>query len=335
MYYEEPYRNNRRNADPRRSRRSRRRKRSFGGALARLLGRLLALLVVLALAAAAILYALPVSLFAVEPEGVELSLTADLPDDRANILLLGLDALRESRQRSDTVIIASVGYGSLTLTSVMRDTLVDIPGHGPGKLNAAYANGGPELVMRALNEALELNILHYVAVDFAALVSVVDALGGVEVAVTEQEAALINQTMDADRHKFEPLGYSAPPLAYGGERVHLNGVQALYFARIRKQDSDFQRTRRQRALLAAMREKLRASLWNPVVLIRLGKALTGAIDTNMSVVQLLSLGEKALLADAPEAYRLPVDDSFTDDGSSLRIDDRQMNIDACRMNVYP
>jgi len=333
MYYEEPYRKRQRGPRQREDR-SRRRKRSFGGVLAWLLFRLLALALVLILLCAGILYALPVSLFAVEPEGAELSLTEGLPQSRANILLLGLDALRESRQRSDTVMIASIGYGALELTSVMRDTLVDIPGYGVGKLNAAYAHGGPELVMRSLNEAFDLNLMHYVAVDFASLVAVVDALGGVEVTVTEQEASLINQTMDGDRHKFEPLGYSAPALTQSGERTHLNGVQALYFARIRKLDSDFQRTRRQRALLTAMLSKLKSSLWNPVVLVRLGKALIRAIDTNMSIVELLSLGEKALLAGAPDTHRLPVDDSFTDDGSSLRIDDRQKNIDAFRAYAY-
>ncbi|MBQ8110632.1 MAG: LCP family protein [Clostridia bacterium] len=328
MYYEEPYRKRTKNP------RTGRRRRSFGGWLIGLCLRLIALLLALFVLGAGLLYALPVSLFMVEPEGVELSLADNLPDSRANILLLGLDALRESRQRSDTMVVASVGYGVLKLTSALRDTLVDIPGYGTGKLNAAYARGGAELVMRTLNETYSLNIMHYLAVDFTALVSVVDAIGGVEVPVTEAEADLINRTMDGDRARFEPLGYSAPALSQSGENIHLNGVQALYFARIRKLDDDFQRTRRQRALLSAMLKKIRGSLWNPAMLVRLGKALAGSVDTNMSVVQLLSLGEKALLAGAPETQRLPVDGSYTDDGSSLRIDDRQKNADAFRAFVY-
>lgn len=330
MYYEEPYREKKRTSKGR----SRRRKRSFGGVLLELLLRLIALLLALALLGLGALYALPVSLFAVEPEGVELSLTDGLPEDRINVLLLGLDALRESRQRSDSVVIASVGYGKLKLTSVLRDTMVAIPGYGNGKLNAAYAHGGAELVMRTLNEAFDLNLMHYVAVDFASLVSVVDAIGGVEVDVTEAEAQLINQTMDKDRSKFEPLGYTAPALTQSGERTHLNGVQALYFARIRKLDSDFSRTRRQRALLSAMLGKIRSGLWNPAMLVRLGRALANACVTNLSPLQLISLGLKALAAGAPEQLRLPVDNTFTDDGSSLRIDDRQRNIDAFRMFAY-
>ena len=328
MNYEEPYRRKRRR------RRSRRRERSFGAWLIEGLLRLVALVLILALLAAGALYALPVSLFAVEPEDAQLSLTDGLPESRLNVLLLGLDALRESRQRSDSVLVASVGYGPAKLASVMRDTMVNIPGHGEGKLNAAYAHGGPELVMRTLNENLGMNLMHYVIVDFTALVSVVDAIGGVDVDVTEAEAELINQTMDKDRPKFEPMGYTCPPLSRSGERTHLNGIQALYFARIRKLDSDFGRTRRQRALLAAMLAKIRASLWNPVLLVRLARALIDACETNLSVIQLLSLGEKVLLGGAPDQLRLPVDDSFTDDGSALRVDDWQRNIDAFRMFAY-
>ena len=113
MNYEEPYRRKRRR------RRSRRRERSFGAWLIEGLLRLVALAFILALLAAGALYALPVSLFAVEPDDAQLSLTDGLPESRLNVLLLGLDALRESRQRSDSVLVASVGYGPAKLVSVM------------------------------------------------------------------------------------------------------------------------------------------------------------------------------------------------------------------------
>ncbi|MBR1820440.1 MAG: LCP family protein [Clostridia bacterium] len=328
MYYEGPYQKRRK------KRRRERRRRGFGAWLAGLLLRLLALLLVLALLGAGLLYILPVSLFAVEPEGVELSLTDGLPASRANILLLGLDMARENSQRSDTVVVASIGYKQLRLTSVLRDTLVDIPGYGLGKLNAAYAHGGPALVMRTLNQNFDLNIMHYLAVDFTSLVNLVDAIGGVELNVTEAEMGRINQNIEVARAHFEPLGYDASPLAQCGEHTHLNGVQALYYARIRKLDSDFMRTSRQRALLEAMLNKIRSNLWNPALLARLGRALTRSVDTNMSAVQLLSLGIKALAAGAPGQTRLPVEGSYTDDGANLRVDDRQKNIDAFRMFVY-
>ena len=330
MYYEEPYRKK----HTRTPRQRERRRRGFGAWLAGALLRLVAFALILCLLAVALLYALPVSLFAVEPEGVELSLNDTLPASRANILLLGLDISHERSQRSDAIMVASVGYGKLKLTSFQRDIIVDIPGHGSGKLNAAYSHGGPQLVMRTLNENFGLNITHYAAVDFQTLVDLVDAIGGVNLSITEGEQQVINRTLSRRRSALESRGYPTDALAQCGESVHLNGVQALAYASIRKLDSDFVRTSRQRALLGAMIAQIRANLYNPLMLVRLGRVLIRSVDTNMSIVQLLSLGEKALAAGTPEKTRLPVDGSYTDDGSSLRLDDRQQNIDAFRAFVY-
>ena len=324
MRYEEPYR----------PRPSRRKRRSAGGCLTNLLLRLFALGLVLLLLGAGLLYALPASLLAVEPEGVELSLTDGLPANRTNVLLLGLDALRENSRRSDTVMIASIDYGTLKLTSVLRDTVMDIPGHGPGKLNAAYAYGGPNLVIRTLNENLRLNIIHYIAVDYTALVKAVDALGGVELELTEAEVSKVNAIIEASRDRLTALGYAAPALVPGAAATRLNGVQALAYARIRKLDSDFVRAGRQRKLLAALLDRLRASLWNPVRLVRLARALLDCADTSLSPLQLLLLAEKALAAGSPEQLRLPVDGAYDDDGSALTVTDPQANVGALQMFIY-
>ena len=324
MRYEEPYRRK-----PRASRR-----RQGGGCLTNLLLRLLALGLVLLLLAAGLLYALPVSLLAVEPEGVELSLTDGLPAEPANILLLGLDAPHENSRRSDTVMIASVGYGTLKLTSVLRDTVLDIPGRGPGKLNAAYAYGGPNLVARTLNENLRLNIIHYIAVDYTTLIRAVDALGGVDLALSDAEVDRVNAIIESHREGLAAQGYTAPALAPGGETTHLNGVQALCYARIRKLDSDFVRTNRQRKLLVALLERLKASLWNPFRLVRLARAVLDTAQTSLSPFQLLLLGEKALAAGPPEQLRLPVDGSYDDNGSSLAVTDLPANVGALQMFLY-
>ena len=84
----------------------------------------------------------------------------------------------------------------------------------------------------------------------------------------------------------------------------------------------------------ALLRRIRSNLWNPAMLVRLGRALTRSIKTNMSVVQMLSLGEKALAAGGVQTLRLPVDGSFTDDGSKLTIDSRQANIEAFRQFAY-
>lgn len=311
------------------------RRRSFGTWLAHFFIKLLVLILVLLIASAGILYALPVSLFSIEPEDKDLSLTDGLPMNRINVLLLGMDTLNHNSQRSDTIIIASIGYQSISLTSILRDTTVDIPGHGSGKINSAYAYGGADLVMKTINSNFDMNIMHYIAVDFVSLVEIVDAIGGVDIDITQSEAEQINKNVYDSRKIFLPLGYTSTELKEYGDGIHLDGLRSLAYVRIRKIDSDFVRASRQRILLNAMIKKVRSNLWNPVMLVRLSNAGFNALDTNMSVVQLLSLGEKALLSGEIKQMRLPVDGSYTDNGSSIKINNFPTNIDALRKFIYP
>ena len=314
--------------------RKRRRRKSFRAWFTGLLLKLIIWVLVLAAVCAGLLYAVPVSFFMIEPRENNLSLAGDLPSDHLNVLLLGVDVLNDSSQRSDTMIVASIGYQDVKLTSFMRDILVNIPGYGTGKLNSAYAHGGPELVMRTLNERFDLNIMHYVTVDFVSLVEIVDAMGGVDISISEAEMEQINKNVYSSRKVFAPLGYTATPLTEYGDDIHLNGLRALGYARIRKIDSDFMRTSRQRTLLKAMIGKVRANLWNPFMLYKLGDAVLNALDTNMSLVQLVSLGEKVLAAGDISQMRLPVEGSYSDNGSSLRITDTKANIEAFRRFAY-
>ena len=329
MYYEAYHRKKKRRAKP-----GKRRRLSFGEWLGQGLLRLLALALTVALLSAALLYALPPSLFAVEPEGMELGVSMGLPTSCLNVLLLGTDELRDGAQRSDAIMIASIGYGKCRLTSLMRDTVADIPGHERNKLNAAYAYGGPELAMRTVNLTFGTNIVHYAQVDYVALVRVIDALGGVEMDITEAERERLNAAMLKVRNVFAPLGYTAKELTQSGQNVHLDGLQALSFARLRKLDSDFARTGRQRALLAAIINKVKASLWNPVKLVRLTRTVMDSVHTNMSALQILSLGEKALLAGSVEQLRLPLDGTYTDDGSRLTLTDPGKNREALMGFIY-
>ena len=317
MYYE-PYR--RKKPAPRK------RRRSFGAWLMGGLAKLILLLLAALIIGAGVLYALPPALFAVEPEGgAELSPTDGLPASRCNVLLLGVDVLNDSLQRSDTMIIASVGYNALKLTSVLRDTKLEIPGHGSNRLNAAYAYGGPALVMKTLNQSFGLNLMHYAVVDFVSLVKLVDAIGGVDIDITEAEMSQINKNVWDARRIFQPLGYTAEKLTRYGEGTHLTGMQALGYARIRKIDSDFTRAKRQRALLDAMVARVRRNAWNPTLWVDLLRTLPQVIQTNMPPVQLLSLAEKAVLAGDAAQLRLPVEGSYEDNGSTLRVTDFAAN----------
>ena len=166
-----------------------------------------------------------------------------------NILLIGQDArVGDARARSDSMILVTINKEkkTITLTSMMRDLYVRIPGYMDNKLNASYAAGGMEL----LNETLELNFgVHVdgnVEVDFQRFPEVIDLLGGVDMELRQDEANYIN--------KWVPDG---PLLSKG--LMHLNGQQALMYSRIRALDADqdFSRTNRQRKVIDALIEKFR------------------------------------------------------------------------------
>ena len=334
MYYEEEDR------PVRRRRRRRRRRGGFLGWVIKLLFRLLIILLV----AAAALYAIPVGVFMTD-SGENVSASAALPKDKINILLLGVDRLTGS-QRSDTIIVASVGYSDLTLTSIMRDTIVDIPGHGNSKVNAAYAYGGPELTLRTLNENFGLNLTKYVVVDFAALAEIINALGGVDIAITSAEQEHINLNMaDAWKDEFSKQGYEKDDMHLldlnfagadenGRITAHLDGFQALGYARIRYLDSDFMRTSRQRRVIDAAMSALKSNWYNVPMLIDVYKVAMSRIQTNMNLFELLSIGAKGILCGDIQQLRLPADGTFTDNGSSLNNINYEKNLAVFKEAVY-
>ncbi len=214
MFYE-PYEGKRRRGTARE-------KRARRGCASRLLGfvfKLLLRLLILSLVLMAVAFALPPGLFNVEPKG-DLSLASGLPDSHVNILLLGVDNLSKGAQRSDSMMILSIGYNSLKLTSILRDTIVEIPGHGSDRINAAYAYGGAELAMRTVNRAFSMNITKYAVIDFLTLVKLIDAVGGVDIAITEAEMRQINRNnrpVLASDQAEAALGYRPQPLEEYGE----------------------------------------------------------------------------------------------------------------------
>jgi len=303
------------------------------GWLMRLFFKLLALVLVLAVLAAGVLYVLPPSFLNIETGAADLALTDGLPSSRINVLLLGLDKLNEGSQRSDSMIIASIGYNSIRLSSVMRDTLVNIPGHGEAKINSAYAHGGAEAAMRAVNETFGLNITRYVAVDFVALVELIDALGGVDVTITQAELEQINANVRNVWRIFQPLGYDAVPMTQTGE-VHLDGLFALGYARIRKIDSDYARTNRQRTVINAMLDQFKKQMLDPEMYRELLDVFNERVDTNLSWIELVSIAEKAVFAGDIQTTRVPQDQHCTDNGSSIRITLPEENKKWLRSFIY-
>ena len=303
----------------------------------RLLGALLRLLILCALLigiAGGLLYVLPAGLFAIEPDA-DLSPNSALPASPINILLLGVDAESDGQQRSDSMIVASIGADGVRLISILRDTAVDIPGYGEGRVNSAYAHGGAELAVRTVNANFGLNIMHWCVADYATLVRLVDAVGGIDVDVTAEELEQINHNVYSVRRSFKRLGYSYTPLTISGPGTHLNGLQALGYARIRKLDSDFVRASRQRTVLAALLKKVRARFYDPVLLYRLAAAALKGLKTDLSAPMLASLGLKAAAAGEVKTLRVPVNDSYQDTGAQIRITDPELNRRAIYEFLYP
>lgn len=147
-----------------------------------------------------------------------------------------------SGQRTDTIILVHVSPRNkkAVMVSIPRDLKVNIPGHGVDKINAAYAFGGPGLLVKTIEQNLGIPVNHYAEVDFAGFLKVVDAVGGVR---------LCNQT-------GHPLNDSFANLHMAPGCHHVNGVQALAFVRARHIDSDFGRIGRQQQFLRAVMSKV-------------------------------------------------------------------------------
>ena len=160
-----------------------------------------------------------------------------------NVLLIGTDLDEGGTSRSDSMIVCNVNLDAkrVTLISFLRDCYVQIPDHKDNKLNAAYAFGGVELLDRTLEENFGVAVDANVLVDFKAFQKVIDALGGVEVYLFSDECAYVNSGTKGKNYKE---GYCL-----------LDGEAALAYCRIRKLDSDFGRTERQRKVLTALYNK--------------------------------------------------------------------------------
>lgn len=188
----------------------------------------------------------------------------------STILVLGSDqrpkgtkepgASTSGPSRSDSIMLLHVGFGSVRKLSVLRDTIVDIPGHGRDKINAAYAIGGAPLTVRTLERYFgsNLRINHLIEVSFTDFPQLIDALGGIDI----------------------KLKKCISSNSFGGRRVrlhkgdhHLSGEQALRFARVRENrcapnEDDRARAARQQQVLASMRSRVVSPLHWPSDFVR-------------------------------------------------------------------
>lgn len=193
-----------------------------------------------------------------------------------NIALFGIDSEDGVAGRSDAIMVATIDpiHNKLKLTSIMRDSYVNIPDRGMDKINHAYAFGGPQLAIKTINENFGLDISDYMSVNFTSLPVIIDILGGVEINITDEEVPHI------------------PGVSSAGTYT-LNGDQALSYSRIRyASGGDYVRTERQRTVLNALFNK--ASTLSVTALPGLLNEVLPHVQTSMSTSDILALGTKAL-----------------------------------------
>ena len=209
-----------------------------------------------------------------------------------NIMFIGIDT-GSYVGRSDAMLLFSLNKTTkeVTMTSFMRDMYVQIAdGYSPNKLNAAYAFGGTDLMDKTYLLNFGVKIDGHVLVDFESFPAVIDALGGVDITLTDAEAWVI--------------GYS------GSGTYHLDGADALKYARIRKIDSDFSRTSRQRTVLNAIFEKYH-NLSSGELLSVANKVLD-LVYTDMDAARLLSIGSDFMGVQSIKQLRFPGNDEYYD-----------------------
>lgn len=224
-----------------------------------------------------------------------------------NIYLFGVDEPEGVPGRSDAIMVMSVNDTThqLKLVSILRDSLVPIPGHGMGKVNSAYYYGGPQLAMKTLNEDYHLNIHDFISVNFTTLPDIINSLGGIQVNLSPAEVKAIQSPYD----QLKTLDHmpDAPPIDKPGLQT-LNGIQTMAYLRIRHNTGgDYARTYRQRTVIEQLFQKVKSSPVSeyPELLNKIAPAL----ETNMSDAQIWQFGEEILATGSTSITqaRVPVD----------------------------
>lgn len=239
-----------------------------------------------------------------------LEINPDLPDHVVNILLMGVDnrTVKLETGRADANIICSINKqtGAITLTSIARDTAVEIPGYkNRNRVNTAFKFGskngdiakGAELAMKTINRNFQMNISRYVVVNIHGLADIIQALGGVDLTLTRAEASAINYELFDKEPMDSNKGRQRLELRDGVQ--HLDGMQAVTYGRIRnlKGQNDINRNGRQRVLLETLLKQVMADM----DLIKLMNLIETALPygaTNLTLEEMVGLGMSVLGGEA-------------------------------------
>lgn len=222
-----------------------------------------------------------------------------------NVAIFGIDEPKGTPGRSDTIMIATIDTNNNTLkvTSLLRDSNVNIPGYGMNKINAAYAFGGPQLALKTINENYNMDIKYYVSEDFTTLPKLVNMVGGITVNITPEMLVSIKPPLwQLNQIYHENVPYPTKT----GEQT-LNGLQAMAYVRSRHgTGGDYARTYRQREVLQQIYTKIRTL---PVTEYPgLLDQILPTVETNLSNSQIMTLAAEIVKMGAPsiQQARLPL-----------------------------
>lgn len=255
-----------------------------------------------------------------------------------NILLIGTDERHTGdTERSDTMILLSINPKSrkMIMTSILRDSYVEIPGYGKSRINGAYQFGGAALLIQTIEQNFKIGIDYYAKVDFYSFVDIVDAVGGVMIDVDEGERNYVNgylNEINALLGAPEGDGY----LTSTGVQL-LNGKQALSYARIRYIGTDFQRTQRQREILQGVIANAKTS--GPNAMLSLLDTVLPQIVTDIPEHNMTMLILKCVfyLGYDIEENRVPMDGTWWNEdvnGQEVLGIDFEANIQGMRQIIY-
>jgi polyisoprenyl-teichoic acid--peptidoglycan teichoic acid transferase len=242
------------------------------------------------------------------------------PINITNILFLGID---KEEDASDSIIVVSIDEDNnkVKMTSIMRDSYIDFEGQWVKKINYAYHYGGPQFAIKTINENYDLNLKDYVKVSFEGLVSIIDAMGGVQINIKDYELS------EMKKYGITKAG-----------TYNLTGEQALKYSRIRYVGQyDYERTQRQRLVLSTLFNKVKSKGIGAYASV-MPKILSN-IETSISNTELIALANRVVSMGVNniEQFRLPLDDYKKDvieNGLFYLKWDRQPNVDALHKFIY-
>lgn len=252
-----------------------------------------------------------------------------------NILLIGQDRRDgEGTERSDSMILATINRRTkkITLTSIMRDLYVDIPGHGRNRINEAYSEGGMKLLDRTIEENLDLEIDGNAEVDFDHFIKAMTSVGNLDINLKDYEAKYLN--VNSSYGGVENYAWNL----HAGMNS-LTPRQALAYSRIRYVgNSDWERTQRQRTVITTAFNKVKKQ--GPLAMIHAASKVFPCLTTDVSKSDMMGLVSAVVLNNMKigDTLRVPFDGTYQnetlDSGAQVLTADMDQNAKLLHQHLY-